>query len=164
MATSVTPCSISQSRICSSALVVVAKVRTSVWRWLARAPGVRTHALTSPGRPGALLRPAPLRTGLARCRASGSSKPKRLAGRAEVLGRCHGVLTAAAFCVYETEAAGLARPVALPEDQALLAQRLPGNANPLLPLGRGLRRVIGVQGQGLAAWRAPGPRLSQTPA
>src|ERR1019366_1724030 len=47
MATSVTLCSISQSRSCSSALVVVANVRTSVWRWLARAPGVRTHALTS---------------------------------------------------------------------------------------------------------------------
>src|SRR5674476_920161 len=47
MATSVTPCSTSQSRSCSSALVVVAKVRTSVWRWLARALGLRTHAFTS---------------------------------------------------------------------------------------------------------------------
>ena len=37
----------------------------------------------SPGRPGALLRPAPLRIGRARFRASGSSKPQRLPGRAE---------------------------------------------------------------------------------
>ena len=49
-------------------------------------------------------------------RASGSSKPQRLAGRAEVLRRCHGVLTAAASDMYETEASGLARPVALLED------------------------------------------------
>ena len=33
-----------------------------------------------PGRPGALLRPAPLRTGLAGFLASGSSKPCGLAG------------------------------------------------------------------------------------
>ena len=46
-----------------------------------------------------------------------------------MLGRCHGVLTAAASGVYETEASGLARPVALPEDQALLTQRLSGNAS-----------------------------------
>src|SRR5664279_3596362 len=97
-------------------------------------------------------------------RASGSSKPQRLAGRTEVLGRCHGVLTAAAFCVYETEAADLARPVALPENQALLAQRLAGNANPLLPLCWGLRRVIGVQEQVPAAWTAPDLHLQQTQA
>src|SRR5450759_5187798 len=97
-------------------------------------------------------------------RASGSSKPQRLAGRAEVLGRCHGVLSAAAFCVYETEATGLVRPVALPEEQALLAQRLAGNANPKLPLNRGLRRVIGVQEQVPAAWTAPGLHLQQTQA
>ena len=81
-----------------------------------------------------------------------------------MLGQCRGVLTAAASGMYETEASGLARPVALPEDQALLAQRLPGNANPLLPLNRGLRRVIGVQEQVPAAWTAPGLHLQQTQA
>jgi putative transposase len=43
-------------------------------------PVQRQSVLGGPGRPGALLRPAPLRTGLARHRASGSSKPRRLSG------------------------------------------------------------------------------------
>jgi len=41
---------------------------------------IRHPILGGPGRPGALLRPAPLRTGLARHRASGSSKPRRPSG------------------------------------------------------------------------------------
>ncbi len=41
----------------------------------ARSAIIRHPILGGPGRPGGLLRPAPLRTGLARLRASGSSKP-----------------------------------------------------------------------------------------
>lgn len=66
--------------------------------------------------------------------------------------------------VYETKAAGLARPVALPVSEALLAQRLRRGANPLLPLEWGLRRVIGVQEQVSACWAAPGLHLQQTQA
>src|SRR5680860_1035964 len=62
------------------------------------------------------------------------------------------------------EAAGLARPVASPVGQALLAQRLAGDANPLLPLGWGLRRVVDVKEQVPAARTAPGLRLEQTQA
>ena len=62
-----------------------------------------------------------------------------------MLGRCcGGGLAAATAGVYETEAAGLARPFAFPVGEALLAQRLSGNANPLFPCGWGLRRVLGV--------------------
>jgi len=73
-----------------------------------------------------------------------------------VLGHCYGGWAAATSSVYETEAAGLARPVALPKDKALLAQRLSGDANPLLPLCWGLRRVLGEQEQVPAVRTAPG--------
>src|SRR5680860_279406 len=62
------------------------------------------------------------------------------------------------------EAAGLARPVASPVGQALLAQRLAGDANPLLPFGWGLRRVVDVKEQVPATRTAPGLRLEQTQA
>jgi len=81
------------------------------------------------------------------------------------LGRCcGGDWAAATSSVYKTEAAGLARPVALPEGKALLAQRLPGNVNPLLPFAWGLRRVFGVKEQVPAAWTAPGLHLQKTQA
>ena len=47
--------------------------------------------------------------------------------------------------VYQTEAAGLARSVALPVVQALLAQRQRRCANTPLPLCLALRCVIGVE-------------------
>jgi len=82
-----------------------------------------------------------------------------------VLGRCcGGSLAAAASSVYETEVADLARPVAFPVGETLLAQRLPGDANPLLPFGWGLRRVLGVKEQVPATWTAPGLHLQQTQA
>ena len=75
----------------------------------------------SPGSPGALLRPAPLRTGRARFRASGSSKPKAR-GRAEVLGRCRWRCGAAAG-VYETEVR--LRPTCRAPGRRPLASALP---------------------------------------
>src|SRR5450756_2670772 len=77
---------------------------------------------------------------------------------------CRGGVAPAAPGVYETEAAGLARPVAPPVGEALLTQRLAGDANPLLPFGWGLRRVLGVEEQVPAAWTAPSLRLQQTQA
>src|SRR5450759_3729038 len=88
-----------------------------------------------PGRPGALLRLAPLRTGRARFRASGSSKPWRLTGGQKcwpvvITG---GVLVMAVG-VYET-GFGLFRRVVLPYGD--LGDRLAGGGLPLLPLAWG---------------------------
>jgi len=65
---------------------------------------VRRCGHARPGRTGALLRPSPLRTGLACFHASGSSKPKGRAGGQECrAGAGVGVLPSLAVCVHETE-------------------------------------------------------------
>jgi len=80
--------SVSSRRWLTSRALVCNSSRLRRRRWQRRSSGELTtvsirNARPSPGRPDALLRPAPLRTGLARHRASGSSKPRGLVGGAE---------------------------------------------------------------------------------
>src|SRR5450755_2164310 len=78
-----------------------------------------------------------------------------------MLDRCRGGVATAASNVYETKAVGLARPVASPVGQALLAQRLTGDANPLFPFGWALWRMVGVQEQVPAIRASPSLPLQQ---
>src|ERR1035441_11102944 len=86
----------------------------------------------STGRPSALLRPAPPRTGLAAFTASGSSKPRRLAGGQKFRALAGpGMMHGAALGGYET-GFGLVRRAVVPESD--LDDRLLGGCQPLLPL------------------------------
>jgi hypothetical protein len=93
---------------------------------------------------GALLRPAPLRTGRAAFTASGSSKPLRLAGRQKCCAAAGADGSALAIGVYET-GFDFVRCAVLPHHDVLLDQRFAGGRQPLFPLARALRRAVGVQ-------------------
>jgi len=98
---------------------------------------------SSPGKPGTSLCPAPLRTGRAPFDASGSSKPRRLAGgqKRRSLATASIALTVAVG-VYET-GCGLVRRTGLPHGD--LSDRLAGGGQPLLPLTRALRLIVDGQ-------------------
>ena len=102
-----------------------------------------------PGRPGALLRPAPLRTGRARLCASGSSKPLGLAGGQKCRAISLPGVLPVAVSVQETECSLVRRAARLGGDR-VAGHRLAGDRQPLLPLVRALRRAVGVEEQSLA--------------
>jgi hypothetical protein len=106
-----------------------------------------------PGRPGALLRPAPLRTGRARFHASGSGKPCWLAGGQKCQARAFSGVLPVAVSVQEAEfsLAGLAVRL---KDDGVAYHCLAGDRQPLFPLARALRRAVGVQEQFSAQWAA----------
>src|SRR5680860_1841236 len=106
------------------------------------------------GRPGALLRPAPLRTGLAAFTASGSSKPRGLAGRQKCCARAVAEVPALALGVDETEFR-LVRRAVPPHGEVALGYRLAGGRQPLFPLLWALRRTLGVQQEPLTDRPAP---------
>src|SRR5680860_406996 len=99
------------------------------------------------GRPGALLRPAPLRTGLAAFTASGSSKPRGLAGRQKCCARAVAEVPALALGVDETEFR-LVRRAVPPHGEVALGYRLAGGRQPLFPLlWAYLHRPVGASGR-----------------
>ena len=95
-------------------------------------PPVVAAFLLLPGRPGALLRPAPLRTGRASFPASGSSKPYGFVGVPQF-----GAEAVSALGVYETGSSRLraAWPRRGRDDSGAGGQ-------PLLPIARGLWLVL----------------------
>jgi hypothetical protein len=119
-------------------------------------PGLQTDSLPHrhdrlgrPGRPGALLRLAPLRTGLVRFHASGSSKPQGLAhGQKCWALALFGVLPVA-VSVQKAEFSLVRWAVRLGGDR-VVDHRLAGDRQLLFPLARGLRRAVGVEEQFLA--------------
>src|ERR1019366_8565345 len=106
------------------------------------------------GRPGALLRPAPLRTGLATFTASGSSKHPGPTGRPKSCGRALADVSALALGVDETEF-GLVRRAVLPHGEVALGYRFAGGRQPLFPFLWVLWRTVGVQQEPLTDWTAP---------
>jgi hypothetical protein len=124
---------------------------TSCWSWRA----------IWPGRPGALLRPAPLGTGHASFPAPRLGQAPRAWWRAEVAGLCGPGGAPGAVSVQETESA-LVRVVARLLGDGITGYRLAGGRQPLFPLARGLRRPVGVQEELPAPW-APAVLCLQEP-
>jgi hypothetical protein len=109
-------------------------------------PGSMMPNQISSGSPGALLRRGPLRTGRARFRATGSSKPCRLSGSFEVWACCRWY-SSAAVGVYEAVCDAFIRRAGAPDDDRAFPDRLAGGGEPSFPLARALRFTVGVQQQ-----------------
>jgi hypothetical protein len=115
------------------------------------------------GRPSALLRSAPLRTGRAAFTASGSSKPIGVAcgQKCRVTAVAAGGVPAVAVGVCETVFGFVRRAVAPRGD---VNDRLAGGGLPLLPLAWGLWRVLCGQEPGPAERAASVLGLIEAPA
>src|SRR3954451_16331432 len=101
------------------------------------------------GSPGALLHPGPLRTGLARFRATGSGKPGGLAGWQ----RCCPTATldaSVAVGVDEPRCGAFVRRACTRGGDCVLADRLAGGREPAFPLAWALWLLVGVQQQPVA--------------
>ena len=106
-------------------------------------PCLVRHAVW-PGRPGALLRPAPLRTGRARFRASGSSKPRGLADGQKCWAVAGPGVIPVAVCVHKAECS-LVRCSVRPHDDGIVDYCLAGDRQPLFPFARALRWPVSVE-------------------
>src|SRR5215470_3258063 len=112
-----------------------------------------------PGRPGALLRPAPLGTGHASFPASRLGQASGARGGQKLLGFAPGGASVA-VSVQETESA-LVRGAARRDGDGVLGYRLAGGRQPLFPFTWALRRAVGVEEELPAAWAAAVLRLQE---